>query len=154
MFKVSDTNAVAVADFVRAVKIDPALKENSVVFSIYEAANGETPEIISHKFYNTTEYHWVIMALNEKFDPYRDFPQHDHVIIAYATEKYGSDGINDIHHYVDENGNIVDQFYPLGTPITNLEYERQVNEDNRTMKIMRRDVLSEFVDSYQTLIAK
>lgn len=151
-FKLSDNQSILVTDFIRAIKLDPQLKENSLLYTLYEASDGETPEIISHKFYKSTEYHWVIMLINEKFDPWRDFPQSDNIIVEYSKDKY--DDINGIHHYEDGNGNIVDEFYPLSTHVTNIEYERKLNESKRTIKVLKKQVLSDFIDQYKTLISR
>lgn len=150
-FKLSDTNNIVVTDFIRAIKIDPSLKDNPIFFTTYEARDGDTPEIISHKFYKTTQYHWVIMVINEKFDPWRDFPQSDEVIVAYSSEKYND--INATHHYEDANGNVVDEFAQLSTPISNLEYERKLNETKRIIKIMKLEVVQQFVEKYKALIS-
>jgi hypothetical protein len=152
LFKLTDDSSVVVTDFIRAIKLDPQLKDNSLLYTLYEASDGETPEVISHKFYKSTEYHWVIMLVNEKFDPWRDFPQTDNVVIAGAKEKYSD--INAIHHYEDSNHNVVDEFYPLSTPITNIDHERRVNESKRTVKVLKKQVLSDFVDQYRSLISR
>lgn len=152
LFEVSKTQSSIVTDFIRAVKIDPKLKEDDIFYDFYEAADGETPEIISHKMYGTTQFHWVIMLVNEKFDPWNDFPQPETVIRKFATEKYHD--INAIHHYEDAAGNWVDQFYVGSASITNLEYELQENEKKRTVKILKRDVLNAFVDEYTNLIGR
>lgn len=149
-FDINKIDSVIIRDFIRAVKIDPRLKEDDIFYDYYQAQDNEMPEVISHKFYQTTQYHWVIMLVNEKFDPLNDFPKSDDIIIKLATEKYVD--INDIHHYQDELGNVVDEF-SNGIPITNLEFERQENEKKRTVKIMKRNVLDAFVEQYETLVA-
>ena len=149
-FDLDKTNRVIVTDFIRAIKIDPRLKDNDLFYTFYEAQDGEMPEVISHKVYGTTMYHWVIMAINEKFDPFNDFPKSDATLLKYAAEKSGD--VNEIHHLDDENGNWVDAFTVGGIPITNIEYERKENEKKRTVKILKRDVLEEFVSQYEELI--
>lgn len=150
LFEIAKNQRSIVTDFIRAVKIDPRLKEDDIFYDFYEAADDETPEIISHKVYGTTQFHWVIMLLNEKFDPWNDFPKSEIVIRKFTQEKYVD--INAVHHYEDVNGNWVDQFYVGGIPITNIEYELQENEKKRTLKILKRNVLDAFVDDYQNLI--
>lgn len=149
-FDIDSRNKVVIQDFLRAVKIDPALKENDIFYTIYEAKDGETPEIISHKSYKSTQYHWVIMLLNEKFDPWRDFPQPDSVIQKVASEKYADP--NATHHYVDPNNNIVDELDPTGIPVSNIEHERIENEKKRKVKILKPAVLAEFVRQYENLV--
>jgi len=151
-FNIDDKTLVLVTDFIRAVKLDKVLKTDPTLFYEYECLDNEMPEIISHKFYKSTYYHWVIMLLNEKFDPYRDFPKDDASIIKMTTDKYTD--INGIHHYEDSSGDYVDVFYVGGAPITNLEYERRLNQEKRSIKIMHPEVLSEFVQSYKQLISQ
>ena len=150
-FKIDNTTNVLVTDFIRAVKLDDSLKNNELFFNIYEVLDNETPEIISYKMYGSTQYHWVIMLLNEKFDAYNDFPKSDNIIYNYSLDKYID--INALHHYEDSNGNIVDQFYPLKTIISNIDYERQLNEEKRSIKILKKEILSEFVSNYKSLIS-
>lgn len=150
LFNITDSDKILIQDFIRAVKIDPNIKENELFFNIYEARDGETPEIISHKAYKSTQYHWVIMLLNEKFDPWRDFPQPDTVLIKMAKDKYAD--INGLHHYQDGEGNIVDELDVNKIPVTNIEYERAENEKKRYIKILKAEVLPEFVKQYEDLI--
>lgn len=151
-YEISQSNQTLVTDFLRAIKLDSNLKENPIFYKIYEIQNGDTPEIISHKFYGTTAYHWVLMLLNEKFDPLRDFPQSDQIIRKYAVDKY--DDINAIHHYEDSNGNWINgsNLNEFEIPITNIEHELRLNEQKRTIKIMDKTILSEFVNEYVKLI--
>jgi len=150
-FRVDDSTLVVVTDFLRAIKIDPVLKDNSLMYDVYEIKDNETPEMISHKFYKSTQYHWVIMLVNEKFDPYRDFPKSDEILIEFAKTQYTN--INDVHHYEDANMNWVDNINTTGIPITNLEYVRELNEATRPIKILKRELLSEFVQQYKNLIS-
>lgn len=152
-YEISQSNQTLVTDFLRAIKLDYSLKENPIFYKIYEIQNGDTPEIISHKFYGTTAYHWVLMLLNEKFDPFRDFPQPDEVVWKYVMDKYSD--VNAIHHYEDSNGNWINtsnQLNEFEIPITNIEHELTLNERKRTIKIMDKTILSEFVNEYTKLI--
>ena len=90
LFEISKNESSLVTDFIRAIKIDPKLKEDDVFYDFYEAADGETPEIISHKLYGSTQFHWIIMLINEKFDAWRDFPQPEYIVRKFATEKYSN----------------------------------------------------------------
>ncbi len=139
-----------VTDIIRAIKIDPNLKHNDIYYYEYDAKDDETPEIISHKAYKSTLYHWVIMLINDKFDPWNDFPKNDIVLQKMTIDKYGS--LNGVHHYEDEQGYIVDEL-SSGIPITNIEYIRKENEAKRKVKILKREVLADFVSQYQALIS-
>lgn len=150
-YQVDKKTRLLVTDFLRIVKLDPQLKTNDMFFDVYQAKDGDTPEIISHKFYKTTEYHWVIMLFNEKYDPWNDFPQTTYAITKYCNVKYSD--VNATHHYEDINGNVVDEFTVGAIEVTNLEHELNLNEKRRTVKIPKFNVLMEFVDQYKTLIS-
>ena len=150
-FKYTNDESFLVTDFLRAIRIDPKLKEDDLFYDLYNCRDNETPEIISHRVYSTTQYHWVIMLLNEKFDPHNDFPKDDLTLQKLTIEKYGS--LYGIHHYINSDGNWVDIFSNDKTPITNLDHERNLNEEKRLVKILKKEVLSNFIQQYKNLIA-
>jgi Base plate wedge protein 53 len=146
-YRISPTESVVVQDIIRAVQIDPKLKNESIFFFSYRIEDNETPEMISHKFYGSTAYHWVLMVLNERFDPYDDFPKSDRILRKHCESKYAD--ILGVHHYVDPlYGQPTDEFNTEKIVVTNLEYETTLNEKKRHIKILKPEVLSEFVGRY------
>lgn len=105
-YQLSKNDRILVTDFIKAVTVDPLLKEDSIYSEVYTVADNETPEIISHKVYGTVAYHWVIMMINEAYDPFNDYPKSDDIIQKRTIDKFGS--LEGIHHYEDSEGNIVD----------------------------------------------
>lgn len=154
-FEIKRKEKVLVRDFVRAVKIDPAFLNDASLFTPYNAKDEETPEVISYNFYGTVAYHWVIALINGKYDYLNDYPRSELVLREYVVEKYGT--LNKVHHYEDLNGNWVDNL-PGGAefkiPVTVLEYEKKENESKRTMKILRKELLTEFVNTYESAISR
>lgn len=80
----------------------PAL-EKIALWDEYNIKDGETPEIISEKFYNNPEYHWTIMLANQRYDIYRDFPLNSNELYNYVVSKYTESGVYEIHHYEIDN---------------------------------------------------
>lgn len=150
-YQISKTESVAVQDIIRAVQIDPKLKQESMFYTNYRISDNETPEMISFKFYGTTAYHWVIMILNERFDPYDDFPKSDRILRKHCESKYTD--ILGVHHWIDPIfSQPTDEFNTEKIAITNLEYETELNEKKRHIKILKPEVLSEFVAQYISTI--
>jgi hypothetical protein len=87
-----------------------ASEQRQALFDYY-ILDGETPEIISDKFYGTTDYHWLIMYINNKFDYISDFPIKEEAIYRHTQDKYGDDQVEAIHHYEDDKGNICNEYY-------------------------------------------
>lgn len=77
-----------VKDITRNIRFKSEILKNVSVYDEYDMIDGETPEIISEKFYGTPEYHWVIMLANDKFDWLRDFPLTETVLQKHITSVY------------------------------------------------------------------
>jgi hypothetical protein len=151
MYPLSKNESILVTDIIRAIRIERAfMDETALYLPPYLIMDDETPELISLKFYDTVAYGWVIMLLNQKYDLYDDYPKSDLVVVDYTTKKYGD--INAIHHYVDQNGMIVDEFTEGKIPVTNYEYEVEENEKKRQCKVLRPELISMFVKKYGDLI--
>lgn len=91
-----------VLDITRNVRFKSELLENITLYDEYDIVDGETPEIISEKFYGTPEYHWVVMLANGKYDYRADFPLIEpvlqkHIADVYNPTLYSDDWFWDVH---------------------------------------------------------
>lgn len=91
-----------VTDITRNIRVRREILSNITLFDEYDIIDGETPEIISEKFYGTPEYHWVVMLCNGKYDYRSDFPMPEsvlakHISDVYNPKLYSSDWFWDIH---------------------------------------------------------
>ena len=77
-----------VKDVTRNIRFKKELLANISVFDEYDIIDGETPEIISEKFYGTPEYHWVVMLANEKYDWTTDFPLRENILQKHIADTY------------------------------------------------------------------
>lgn len=82
------TKTTVVADITRNVRVRKDILANVAVYDEYDIIDGETPEIISEKFYGTPEYHWVIMLANEKYDWTSDFPMAENELVKHIATAY------------------------------------------------------------------
>lgn len=85
-----------VKDITRNARIKKEVLSNISLYDEYDIVDGETPEIISEKFYGTPEYHWVIMIANEKYNHISDFPLQEtylqkHIATYYNPILYSDD---------------------------------------------------------------
>jgi hypothetical protein len=96
------------------VSIKPGVLINPLVYYSYDIQEGDTPEIIAHKYYGDSYRYWVVLFANELLDPQWNWPMNGKVFSDYLTSKYGDLNItySTIHHYekiltqVDVNTNI------------------------------------------------
>lgn len=139
-----------VKDITRNVRFRRDVLANISVYDLYDIREGDTPEIIAEKIYGNAEYHWILMLANERFDYRADFPLDYLSLTAYIEDKYEEpDGV---HHYEDANGIHVDSDAPGAVSVSNRQYEENVNESKRRLKIPSRDLVSKILKEYKEML--
>ena len=48
------------------------MRDDAFDFDYYDVKDGETPEMIAHKYYDDVELHWTIFLANNIVDYYED----------------------------------------------------------------------------------
>ena len=146
-----------ISDIITNVRLKSNLLQNLTYYEEYDIQHGETPEMISEKFYGTPLYHWVIMLTNERYDYINDFPMQQKSLEAYIEEKYGASQ-DSIRHYVTTDGYIVNSDFVNAagvadaTPVTNYEYEIALNEEKRRIKLIEPDILGEVIRQFREIM--
>ena len=120
--KVIHTDAVGtskvVTNIMSRVSIIPQLLKNPLNYYEYDIQEGDTPEIIAHKYYGDSYRYWLVMFANQLMDPQWDWPLSANELSAYLVKKYGENynTYSEIHHYEK----ILTQFdYGTNTTTTN-----------------------------------
>lgn len=139
-------------DITTNVRFKKYLIENVTTWDYYFIKDGESLEAISEKLYGSPFYHWVLMILNEKYDYINDMPLSQFELEKSVKEKYGENNINNIHHYIDQKGNVVNSSVIGSTPVTNLQHEELVNEGKRKIKILAPQLLSKIIDQFRRIV--
>tara|TARA_R110000823_G_scaffold172103_1_gene304589 strand:+ start:1235 stop:1744 length:510 start_codon:yes stop_codon:yes gene_type:complete len=135
--------------------------ENQIYLESYTITDGEKPEHIAQRLYNNPQYHWIIMLANNIMDLYHDWPLSGHDLIETAKDKYGENGLNQIHHYqfVGEENICVDYdeaLFNAGTihAVTNYDHELTINEGKREIVLLKPEHVMEFTGQFKQLIQK
>jgi len=63
-------------------------KNNTSLYYQYSVTDGETPEMLAHKIYGDSEKHWVILAMNDMFNPLLDWPIEQRSLVNIIDKKY------------------------------------------------------------------
>lgn len=79
----------------------PELLKNPALYYQYDIQDGDTPEIVAHKYYGDSYRYWLVLFVNEISDPQWGWPLSQKDFNAYINKKYnGSTSIySDAHHY-------------------------------------------------------
>ena len=123
-----DGKFTVMKDILTRVKLVDSAKENILGFDYYDVKDGETPEMIAHKYYGDVNLHWVIIATNDIIDYYEDWPMSVQKFEEFVKNKYNNPQA--IHHYeisqtsgdttvkIDVGMNTTD--YPSATAISSI----------------------------------
>lgn len=171
-----------VTDILKRIAVSESTKENFTIYDEYDVQEGETPELVSYKFYKDSQYHWVILLINDILDPKFDWPLTEEQVYTYAGNKYGTANVNLTHHYIQSEGSdlVVDPqqynlywymfeipigqyiyyvrfpgiYYPFAqaVEIKNVVHEAALNDKKRRIKILRPQYLPGFLSEFETLL--
>lgn len=141
-------------DITKNVRPLQRILDNTLFYGDYDIEDGDTPEVISERIYGNPSLHWVLMLINEKYDYLEDWPMPENKLEDYVTKKYGVGNENATHliygreHWINTDGRIVDAPTnpdSLSIRVTNTDYERDVNEAKRRIRIVHPNLISVFV---------
>ena len=152
---IGDGNYKTVTDILTRIKIKQSIRDNLALFSKYDIREGETPESVSFKIYENAQYHWIIMMFNKYFDRYYEWPMPVQTLQKYMIDKYSNP--NGIHHYEtsQSSGNTRKKIIveladvPGATPVTNYEYEQELNGKRRQISILQRPYIGIFLEDFK-----
>lgn len=87
-YNIANNEIDYVTNIMSKVSFEKEFRENSVVYYEYLIAEGETPDIVAHKIYGSSERHWIILLLNEILNPQFDWPIDNYSLQKYIDSKY------------------------------------------------------------------
>ena len=66
---------------------EQTFKTNSAAYYEYDIREGDTPEIVASKMYNSPERHWIVLSMNDITDPLYQWPLTQRTIIKFINKK-------------------------------------------------------------------
>lgn len=82
------TSIDIVTNIMSKFTFEQSFKDNSVVYYEYVVTDGETPEMLAHQIYGSSERHWIILSLNDIVNPLTDWPIEQRSLIKVIDSKY------------------------------------------------------------------
>ena len=145
-------------DIFRRAILDKFFK-NRAILERYYVKDFETPEILAHKLYGRSDYHWILLLANDIIDVQREWPISQEELVTYVNDKYGANNSSSIHHWVlkEDKSVIVDwdaqqELDNKIESITNLDYETDLNEQKRQIIVPPAAQVEEIVETYKRLV--
>jgi hypothetical protein len=95
------TNLLARANIV------PEALKSPLLYYTYDIQEGDTPEIVAHKYYGDSYRYWIVLFANQIMNPQWDWPLSGSNFEKYIQEKYTDfNPYSEIQHYEE----IIEQF--------------------------------------------
>lgn len=148
----------------------------SAVFYEYDIKDTDRPDTLAYRYYGDSSYDWVLFVTNNMIDPTTDWPINESVFSTYIENKYGSmsKATQTVHSYyriispqkivqseiIKERAIQVDHETYLALAdyerraLSVYEYEQEVNDKKRTIKILKKNYLARFVSDYERMFSK
>jgi len=152
------TNPVLVTNILRRVKVKDAIKDDVALFDRHRVKAGESPEMVSSRFYGTVDYYWVVLLMNNIKDRFYEWPLSERDFESFVNEKYsnplatrhfeisqssGKTSSIDYSHLIEVNSTT-----PGATAVSFYEYERRRQDNLSLIKILKPDFVSAFVEEF------
>ena len=154
-----DGSAKLTTNILKRVRIRANMKKEIIMLDKYDIKENETPEIIADIHHGSSYYHWVVMLLNDISDINHDWVKSTRQLQKYIQIKYTEAQLDEVHHYeiAQSSGDTtikiqVPQGTSGATPITNYEYEVALNEEKRSIDLLRNDYLGYFTEEFASLV--
>lgn len=88
------TNLNYITNIIFRFTFNDKFKDDSAAFYYYSIKDGDKPEDIAYKIYESPERHWILLNFNDIIDPLNDWPMDQRTFKAYLDDKYGAEGAN------------------------------------------------------------
>ena len=159
---VGDGQFKLVTNLLKRVAIRSKVKGNVALYDTYDVKEGESPEIIADKLYGDAELHWIILLVNDITDRYHQWPMSNNQFLAYVNDKYSN--VDATHHYeisqtsgdttikIDIGTDNTD--YPTASIITNAEFEEDLQDKKRKIRLLDPAYIDDFVTEFEELMGE
>ena len=84
----TDGKTIATKDIFRRVGLDRQIN-STLALEAYYVSDGETPDILANNFYGSSNYHWVLLLVNDIVNPYEEWPRREAELFDFTESKYG-----------------------------------------------------------------
>ena len=163
----NDGNYKILPDILRRVKARTAVKSGRFLFDQYDVKNGEKPEDIAFKYYGDPELHWVVLMVNEVTDRFYQWPMTQPQFDEFLTDKYGAGNEDSAHHYelTKSSGKTsvsgpndyshrveVNSDETEAITITNRDYEERLQDKYRTIRLLDKRYINDFLEEFDNLV--
>jgi|TARA_Y100000813_G_scaffold169437_1_gene131937 hypothetical protein len=173
--KTSSFDYVEAKNLFRRTKLRDDLQNNFTLFEKYVIPGEARPDNVAQELYGSDQFDWVVLIVAGINNVRNEWPLNARDLYNYCLDKYG-DALNSVRFFettevkdssgrlILPKGKVVDSNFTIpkpGTPtatlnpvvgISNFEYETRLNDDKRSIFILRRGYLQDFVNDFREVM--
>ena len=173
--KTSSFDYVEAKNLFRRTKLRDDLQNNFTLFEKYVIPGEARPDNVAQELYGSDQFDWVVLIVAGINNVRNEWPLNARDLYNYCLDKYG-DALNSVRFFettevkdssgrlILPKGKVVDSNFTIpkpGTPtatlnpvvgISNFEYETRLNDDKRSIFILRRGYLQDFVNDFREIM--
>tara|TARA_B100002019_G_C21114995_1_gene520402 strand:+ start:225 stop:872 length:648 start_codon:yes stop_codon:yes gene_type:complete len=173
--KTSSLDYVEVKNIFRRAKLRDDLQNNFTIFNKYEIPIGARPDTVAEDLYGSSQFDWVVLTVAGILNVRNEWPLSDRDIYDYSFDKYG-ESLNSVKFFETEEvkdsngrmilpkGKVVDSNFTIPKPgepnatlnpvvgVSNYEYESRLNEEKRSIFVLREEYLQEFLNDMREMM--
>lgn len=91
---------IILTNLLARANILPEALKSPLLYYTYDIQEGDTPEIVAHKYYEDSYRYWIVLFANQIIDPQWDWPLSGNNFEKYITDKYTTfNPYSTTHHY-------------------------------------------------------
>jgi len=120
----STGNSKVMTNLLARASVIPQILKDPLLYYTYDIQEGDTPEVIAHKYYGDSYRYWIVLFANELLDPQWDWPMTSMVFEQYLADKYPSTNVYSEVEYYEK---VITQ-YDVNTQTTTVNKVR-IDED-------------------------
>lgn len=151
-------NGYNIIDITKRTNIIQELIKNKDFYFEYVLKSGDTPESVAYDFYSDTELYWILILVNEIYDPLYEWYMTYNEVVDYSKLKYGDPQYQQTQYWLFNNvkykiqPNITIDPNGLAVAISNLDVEIERNDNNQQIRVVYPEYINQIVREYKSLV--
>ena len=170
---------ITVKNLFKRAKIRTDINNAITAFDYYQILDNQRPEVVASRLYGDPELDWVILITNNITNVRDQWPLNNNDLYNYMIDKYDTEeALSNIHHY--ETTEVKDEYDRLVVPsglqvdsnftvtytkfnntistvspvkqVTNYEYETNINEEKRKIRVLKPAYLSVVITDLRNIM--
>ncbi len=172
---------VEVKNLFKRVQLSSDIFQDITNFTKYNIQGDERPDNVAYRIYDDPTLDWIVLLSNNIINIQDEWPMTDLVFEKYMNRKYGVTGYDNIHHYetkevkasdettiilkkglevpsdfsftyYDEDTDLNTTITDTNTGVTNYQYEQRIQDEKRSIFLMRPQLIATAVADIKRLI--